>query len=111
LFALIAPLLPTFTTVKHLVIMDDGKGDVPKSVDGYQMHDYEELLKGTPGVEFNITDENLASSMCYTSGTTGNPKGVLCQRMGTCSCCRCMWRKLGDARTRLVGQSSCQLDC
>jgi len=56
LFALIAPLLPTFTTVKHLVIMDDGKGDVPDSVKGFEMHDYEALLKGTPGVEFRITD-------------------------------------------------------
>ena len=63
LFALIAPLLPTFTTVKHLVIMDDGKGDVPDSVKSFEMHDYEALLKGTPGVEFRITDEHLAASM------------------------------------------------
>jgi fatty-acyl-CoA synthase len=83
LFGLIAPLLPTFTTVKHLVIMDDGKGDVPDSVKGFEMHDYEALLKGTPGVEFNITDENLAASMCYTSGTTGNPKGVVYSHRST----------------------------
>ena len=83
LFALIAPLLPTFKTVKHLVIMDDGKGDVPDSVSGMQMHNYEELIKGVSGVEFKITDENLAASMCYTSGTTGNPKGVVYSHRST----------------------------
>ncbi len=83
LFALIAPLLPTFKTVKHLVIMDDGKGDVPDSVAGMQMHNYEELIKGVSGVEFKITDENLAASMCYTSGTTGNPKGVVYSHRST----------------------------
>ena len=83
LFALLAPLLPTFKTVKHLVIMDDGKGDVPDSVPGMQMHNYEELIKGVSGVEFKITDENLAASMCYTSGTTGNPKGVVYSHRST----------------------------
>jgi len=83
LFALLAPLLPTFKTVKHLVVMDDGKGDIPDSVSGMQMHDYEALMKGTPGVEFKITDENLAASMCYTSGTTGNPKGVVYSHRST----------------------------
>jgi len=83
LFALLAPLLPTFKTVKHLVIMDDGKGDVPDSVPGMQMHKYEELIKGVSGVEFKITDENLAASMCYTSGTTGNPKGVVYSHRST----------------------------
>lgn len=83
LFALLAPLLPTFTTVKHLVVMDDGKGDVPDSVKGMELHDYERLMKGTPGVEFEITDENQAASMCYTSGTTGNPKGVVYSHRST----------------------------
>ena len=83
LFALLAPLLPTFKTVKHLVIMDDGKGDVPDSVPGMQMYKYEELIKGVSGVEFKIADENLAASMCYTSGTTGNPKGVVYSHRST----------------------------
>ena len=83
LFALLAPLLPTFKTVKHLVIMDDGKGDVPDSVPGMQMYNYEELIKGVSGVAFKITDENLAASMCYTSGTTGNPKGVVYSHRST----------------------------
>ena len=83
LFALIAPLLPTFKTVKHLVVMDDGKGDVPETVPGMQIYNYEELIKGVSGVEFNITDENLAASMCYTSGTTGNPKGVVYSHRST----------------------------
>ena len=83
LFALLAPLLPTFTTVKHLVVMDDGKGDVPDSVKGMELHDYEQLMKGTPGVEFEISDENQAASMCYTSGTTGNPKGVVYSHRST----------------------------
>ncbi|MEK7295922.1 MAG: long-chain fatty acid--CoA ligase [Actinomycetota bacterium] len=83
LFALLAPLLPTFKTVKHLVVMDDGKGEIPESVAGIQLHDYEKLMKDTPGVEFNVTDENLAASMCYTSGTTGNPKGVVYSHRST----------------------------
>ncbi len=83
LFGLIAPLLPTFKTVKHLVVMNDGKGDLPDSVDGMQMYDYEELIRGVSGVEFKITDENRAASMCYTSGTTGNPKGVVYSHRST----------------------------
>lgn len=83
LFALLAPLLPTFNSVRHLVVMDDGKGDIPESVSGIQLHDYEKLLKGTTGVEFNVADENLAASMCYTSGTTGNPKGVVYSHRST----------------------------
>lgn len=78
LAGLLWPLLPTFETVRHVVVMDDGKGEVPDEVpDGIEVHDYEELIAGAEPVEWSVTDELRASSMCYTSGTTGNPKGVL----------------------------------
>ena len=39
---------------------------------------YEELIaEGAPEFDWPQFDENTASSLCYTSGTTGNPKGVL----------------------------------
>jgi acyl-CoA synthetase (AMP-forming)/AMP-acid ligase II len=77
LAALLFPLLPTFTTVKHLVVMDDGTGEVPDAPRGMKVHDYEELLAAASPVAFRVDDENQAASMCYTSGTTGNPKGVV----------------------------------
>jgi fatty-acyl-CoA synthase len=83
LFALLEPLLPTFHTVRHLVVMDDGKGEVPTSVPGMELHDYEQLLSAAQPVEFRVTDEHAAASMCYTSGTTGNPKGVLYSHRST----------------------------
>jgi fatty-acyl-CoA synthase len=83
LAALLWPLLKTFETVKHIVVMDDGKGDVPDPVDGMEVHDYEELLAAAEPVEFHVADENRAASMCYTSGTTGNPKGVVYSHRST----------------------------
>jgi fatty-acyl-CoA synthase len=77
LCGLLFPLLPTFTTVKHLVVMDDGKGEVPADANGLPLHDYEALLAEARPAAFNVEDEDRAASMCYTSGTTGNPKGVV----------------------------------
>ncbi len=77
LLGLLAPLLPTFENVKHLVLMDDGKGDIPADLAGHELLDYEELLAAADPVEFRVDDEHRAASMCYTSGTTGNPKGVV----------------------------------
>src|SRR3954468_14098991 len=82
LAALLFPLLPTFETVKHLVLMDDGKGDVPDA-NGLVVHDYEALLADAGPVEFHVDDEFLAASMCYTSSTTGNPKGVVYSHRST----------------------------
>jgi fatty-acyl-CoA synthase len=74
---LLWPLLPTFDTVKHLVVMDDGTGEVPRAANGITVHDYEGLLSQAAPARFDVRDEDQAASMCYTSGTTGNPKGVV----------------------------------
>ncbi|MEQ1880961.1 MAG: 3-(methylthio)propionyl-CoA ligase [Burkholderiales bacterium] len=45
---------------------------------------YEELVSAEAGdFEWPQLDENTASSLCYTSGTTGNPKGVLFSHRST----------------------------
>jgi acyl-CoA synthetase (AMP-forming)/AMP-acid ligase II len=83
LLALLAPLLKTFEGLRHLVLMDDGKGDVPDDLNGHELLAYEELLDAATAVEFGVDDEYRAASMCYTSGTTGNPKGVVYSHRST----------------------------
>ncbi len=81
LLGLIGPLLDTFETVKHLIVMDDGAPtELPA---GHEFGDYEELLAGAEPVAFSVDDENRAASMCYTSGTTGHPKGVIYSHRST----------------------------
>jgi fatty-acyl-CoA synthase len=74
---LLFPLVERFRTVKHIVVMDDGKGETPLLDGGPMLHDYERLLADAAAVDFAVDDEWRAASMCYTSGTTGDPKGVL----------------------------------
>ena len=64
--------------------MDDGKGEVPSPDGGRPLHDYEDLLAAADaGASSTSRDENRAASMCYTSGTTGNPKGVVYSHRST----------------------------
>jgi fatty-acyl-CoA synthase len=80
---LLFPLVDRFETVKHVVVMDDGKGD-DLALDGGPIgHDYETLLADASAVDFAVDDEWRAASMCYTSGTTGNPKGVVYSHRST----------------------------
>ncbi len=74
LMATLWPLVDGFATVKHIVVMDDGTGDVP---DDDRILHYEELLERAEPAAFDVNDENRAAAMCYTSGTTGHPKGVV----------------------------------
>jgi fatty-acyl-CoA synthase len=71
------PLVDQLESVRHVVVLDDG-ADVEVPTDS-RVHDYEELLAAAAPFEgrFPVVDENTAAAMCYTSGTTGNPKGVV----------------------------------
>ncbi|MFT5530208.1 MAG: fatty-acyl-CoA synthase [Candidatus Poriferisodalaceae bacterium] len=73
LLSLLWPVVEDLTTVRNIVVMDDGEGEIP---DDPRILDNEELLAAASPVEFHVADERQAASMCYTSGTTGNPKGV-----------------------------------
>jgi 3-(methylthio)propionyl---CoA ligase len=62
--------------VQHYVIMTDRAHMPETSLRGALC--YEEIVAGeTPELAWPEFDENTASSLCYTSGTTGNPKGAL----------------------------------
>jgi fatty-acyl-CoA synthase len=77
---LLWPLIDQCKTVQHVVVMDDlvGQADAPPLPDDDRIADYEILLAGAEPHPFEVvTDEHQAASMCYTSGTTGDPKGVV----------------------------------
>ena len=73
-------------TVKHWVAMTD-RAHMPPEAEAAKVPGllcYEELLAAQDDrYEWPSFDENLASSLCYTSGTTGNPKGVLYSHRST----------------------------
>lgn len=79
---LIEKVKDQLTTVKEFIVMTDKK-ELPNS-NLAPLYSYEELLTtGDPSFSF-ITDldENEPAGMCYTSATTGNPKGVVYSHRG-----------------------------
>jgi len=82
LLPLIEKVSDQFNCVKAYVIMTDK--DVLPETSLAPVYSYEELLKeGDPGFKFGKDiDENAPAGMCYTSATTGNPKGVLYSHRG-----------------------------
>ena len=82
--SLVAPLVPALGGVERYVVvggpeaLDEGARDLPNVVD------YESFLAtGRDGEAWPSFDERTASTLCYTSGTTGNPKGVLYSHRST----------------------------
>jgi fatty-acyl-CoA synthase len=75
LLPLVEHIRDRIPSVRHIIVMREwGTGDrgaVPA------VADYETLLAAESGFTWPSLDERDAAAMCYTSGTTGNPKGVL----------------------------------
>jgi acyl-CoA synthetase (AMP-forming)/AMP-acid ligase II len=70
-------------TVKTFVAMTD-KAHMPKDSKIPGLLCFEDLIEAHSGTfDWPSFDENTASSLCYTSGTTGNPKGVLYSHRST----------------------------
>ena len=74
LVPVLEPLAASFQTVERYVVMGEGElGGLPNALR------YDELLEeaGPGDFDYPELDERQAAALCYTSGTTGNPKGVL----------------------------------
>ena len=79
---LVEELAPRLPLVRGWVALCERERLPKTKLDG--LLSYEDLLaSASPDYEWPLFDENSASTLCYTSGTTGNPKGVMYSHRST----------------------------
>ena len=83
LLPLVEAIASKLASVKSIVVMTD-RAHMPAESKLPNLLCYEELIAGKPtSYDFPEFDENTAAGLCYTSGTTGQPKGVLYSHRST----------------------------
>src|SRR5213075_57318 len=77
LLPLLEQLMPKLPYVRHVLVVGEKPAGLD-TLDGRPVHAYEDVVAaGAEDTAFPRLDEQHAAAMCYTSGTTGNPKGVV----------------------------------
>ncbi|MHB8589328.1 MAG: long-chain fatty acid--CoA ligase [Candidatus Dormibacteraceae bacterium] len=78
LIPLLKPLQGRIPSIERVIVMSDTPVTSPGENGVSDMLDYEALLQAESGsYPWPKLSERMAAAMCYTSGTTGNPKGVV----------------------------------
>ena len=83
IFPLVEKLAPMLSSVKHVILMA-GRENMPRETSLTNLLCYEDLIDAEDGnYTWPTFDENTAATICYTSGTTGNPKGAVYSHRST----------------------------
>lgn len=80
---LLEPILPRLSSVKGIIVLCDNESMPPlrqlqQNNQTLSLHCYEQFIENkAPHYDWPYFSDEQAAMLCYTSGTTGNPKGVL----------------------------------